>query len=155
MTRISTPLAVVAAALIRPDGKVLMQRRPLDKEHGGLWEFPGGKVEPPESPESALVREIAEELGTAITGADLAPVATSGPLPHAEVPVVITLYSCRRWVGEPLCLEGEEIGWFGLRDLPGLAMPPLDYPLAEALIFQFCGLPSLNPPPIGASPTRP
>lgn len=155
MTRNSTPLAVVAAALIRPDGTVLMQRRPLGKEHGGLWEFPGGKVEPQESPQSALVREIAEELGSIITEADLAVVATSGPLPHAKVPVVITLYSCRRWDAEPICLEGEEIGWFALRELPGLSMPPLDYPLAEALIFQFTGLPRSNPPPIGASPTRP
>ena len=155
MTRKSTLVPVVAVALMRHDGAILMQRRRLGGAHGGLWEFPGGKVEPQETPESALVREIAEELGVVVAESDLLHSATSGPLPDAEMPVVITLYSCRRWQGEPLCLEGEEIGWFAMREIPGLAMPPLDYPLADALIFSNSGLPRSNPPPIGASPTRP
>lgn len=128
-------MIVVAAALVRPDGFVLMQRRPIGGAHGGLWEFPGGKVEPGELLKSALVREISEELGILVDPVDLVHVARAGPLDDVAVPVVISLYACRLWVGEPLCLEGEEIAWFAPRDIPGLAMPPLDYPLADALIL--------------------
>lgn len=134
MPKFSTPLLVAAAALIAEDGRVLMQRRRLAAEHGGLWEFPGGKLEPGESPESALLREIDEELGIALDRGALAPLAFAsggeGPA-EARPGLVILLYSCRDWRGEPQCREGEEIRWVAP---DALAMPPLDYPLARALV---------------------
>jgi 8-oxo-dGTP diphosphatase len=137
LQNISTPIVVVAAALIEPGGRVLLQRRRLGSEHGGLWEFPGGKIEPGESPQSALLREIGEELGVSLDPASLAPLSFAcdpeGPPPPCR-PLVILLYTCRSWEGEAECLDGEEIGWFALDELARLAMPPLDYPLAAALI---------------------
>lgn len=119
---------MVAAALLAGDGKICMQQRPHDKDHGGLWEFPGGKVEPGETPRAALVREIGEELGVRLDADSLCPAgfAESGGL-------VILLYLVRSWQGEPACLEGEAIGWFQPARIAALAMPPLDYPLAEQL----------------------
>lgn len=158
MEKTPTFIPVVAAALLRHDGRVLMQRRSLATAHGGLWEFPGGKLEAGESPESALLREIEEELGIALDPAALVPLsfASDPALPPApRAPHVILLYTCKRWSGEPHCHVGEEIGWFLPGEIPGLSMPPLDYPLASALIHSNTGLPSLNHPPMCASPTRP
>ena len=136
MENIPSVLLVVAVALTREDGQVLMQRRSLRSEHGGLWEFPGGKVESGESPEIALVREIWEELGIRIKASNLRPVTfASGPVSGGRRGIVILLYTCRDWTGEPQCLDGEEIGWFDPARILGLAMPPLDYPLAEAFIL--------------------
>ena len=114
-----------------------MQRRHFSAMHGGLWEFPGGKVNPLETAEQALIREIREELGISIDISDLAPLAfASDPAqpPQPREPYVILLYTCRKWQGEPRCLVGEAIGWFARDDLPELAKPPLDIPLVEALI---------------------
>lgn len=125
-------------ALIDSAGRVLLQRRRLDRAHGGLWEFPGGKVEPGESPESAALREIEEELGVTLDAAALRPLtfASDPRLPPApRAPHVILLYTCRGWRGEPECRDADAIGWFGLPEFPGLEMPPLDYPLADALIL--------------------
>ncbi len=132
----STAVLVVVVALVSPDGRVLLQRRRAGGRHGGLWEFPGGKVEAGESPESALLREIAEELGVELAAGSLAPLpfASDPALPPApREPHVILLYTCRQWTGEPRCLDGEEIAWVAPQDFAGLAMPPLDYPLAEAV----------------------
>lgn len=136
MENLSTPLLVVAVAIVDDGDRILMQRRRLGAVHGGLWEFPGGKVEPGETPETAAVREIAEELGLALDPAALEPLcfasgqtATPGCYPG----LVILLYTCRRWRGEPQCHEGEEIRWIAPEALAALDMPPLDYPLAEAL----------------------
>lgn len=140
MEIISTFVPVVAAALIDGSGRVLMQRRRLESAHGGLWEFPGGKLEPGESPESALLREIEEELAIALDPASLAPLTfASDPVlpPASRAPHVILLYTCRRWTGEPQAEEGAAIAWFEPSDIPGLAMPPLDYPLARALLDSF------------------
>lgn len=128
-----TIVLVVAVALVDPGGRVLMQRRPVERVHGGLWEFPGGKVEAGESPESALAREIAEELGLVIGEADLSPVAYAADDGGGGLPLVILLYSCRRWSGTPQCQDAEEIGWFGPDDFTRLDMPPLDRPLATEM----------------------
>jgi 8-oxo-dGTP diphosphatase len=127
----------VAAAILDESGRVLMQKRRAGAQHGGLWEFPGGKVEAGESPESALCREIREELGLAIEPAALVPAgsASSADLEQpGERSLVILLYICRRWQGDPLCLDGEEIAWIAVEEVEKLAMPPLDYPLARGLV---------------------
>ncbi|MFM5948061.1 MAG: (deoxy)nucleoside triphosphate pyrophosphohydrolase [Novosphingobium sp.] len=126
-----TIVPVVAAALIGLDGRVLMQRRRRDAEHGGLWEFPGGKVEPGESLEESLCREIREELGIAIVAEALNPLSFAAA---PDQPYVILLYTCRNWSGTPVCLDGEEIGWFAPDQVQSLPMPPLDVPLARALL---------------------
>jgi 8-oxo-dGTP diphosphatase len=130
----STPVLVVAVALIE---RILLQRRRLSAEHGGLWEFPGGKVEAGETPESAALREIDEELGVRLASAELVPLTFAGdadaPPPPRRAHVIL-LYTCRCWQGVPECREGEEIAWFAAGELAGLAMPPLDYPLAAALV---------------------
>ena len=129
-------ILVVAAAMLGHDGRVLMQRRRHDAQHGGLWEFPGGKVEPAETLQSALVREIAEELGVVVQQAGLVPLTFAAAESASDGrQIVILLYTCREWAGEPVCVDAEELGWFHPRELPGLAMPPLDYPLANALIL--------------------
>ena len=124
---------VVAVALQDPQGRVLMQRRAVGRQHAGLWEFPGGKVEPGESLPTALAREIAEELGLELDPAVLEPVGFAADTGAAGVPLLILLYRAGSWAGTPRCLDAAELGWFALADLPGLAMPPLDYPLAAAL----------------------
>lgn len=114
-----------------------MQQRPEGRVHGGLWEFPGGKVEAGESPESALVREIAEELGIIVAEPDLHPAgfaASMGAAEGAEERLVILLYSCSAWEGEPRPLDAASIEWVDLARIGALAMPPLDYPLWNALM---------------------
>ena len=130
MENFPTALAVVAAALVREDGRVLLQQRPTNKQHGGLWEFPGGKVEARESQESALVRELAEELGITVDPADLAFLARAG---EAADGLVIHLYTCRRWQGSPRALDAAALAWVSPPAMADLAMPPLDVPLAKAL----------------------
>lgn len=132
-----TTIPVVALALIDQRGFVLMQRRRESSMHGGLWEFPGGKVENGEGPGAALVREIHEELGLCVQVDDLVRIAhaSAADLPSGEDSAVeITLFACRNWRGEPQCLDGEEIAWVAAKDLSGLDMPPLDYPLARQLL---------------------
>lgn len=130
-------MLVVAVALIGADGRVLMQRRRLGRAHGGLWEFPGGKIEPGETAEGAAAREIAEELGLVIRAESLRPVGfASEPAPRDDgqrAPLIL-LFRCADWAGEPLCLDAEEIAWVAPEALAALAMPPLDYPLARALL---------------------
>jgi 8-oxo-dGTP diphosphatase len=137
LPKIPTFVPVVAIALIAPDRRILMQQRRADRAHGGLWEFPGGKVEAGESPESALIREIAEELGIVIDHLALEPLTfASDPAqpPAPRQPHVILLYTCRIWSGEPRCLDGDCIAWIAPEDLMALPMPPLDVPLAKALL---------------------
>ncbi len=125
-------LLVVAAALIDADGRVLLSRRPPGRAMAGLWEFPGGKVEPGETPEAALVRELHEELGIETWSSCLAPLsfASHG---YDAFHLLMPLYACRRWDGTARPLEGQALRWStpaAMRDLP---MPPADLPLVAAL----------------------
>jgi 8-oxo-dGTP diphosphatase len=123
---------VVAVALLDGSGRVLMQKRSLEGVHPGVWEFPGGKLEKGESLRGAAIREIREELAVTIDPVDLEPL-TFADGESAGEEVVILLYTCQRWRGTPTCLSGEEVAWYRVDELPGLDMPPLDYPLAERL----------------------
>lgn len=130
----ATGMIVVAAALFDDSGRVLLQRRPPGKHHGGLWEFPGGKVEPGESAIDALVREIDEELGIAVLPADLRPL-TFATRDHADdgPAMILLLYACHRWAGEPVCEAGAALAWAGKAELARLEKPPLDVILAEVV----------------------
>jgi 8-oxo-dGTP diphosphatase len=126
------PLLVVAAALTRADGCVLVQQRPAGKQHAGLWEFPGGKVEAGERPEIALIRELIEELGITAPGDALTPLAFSTEAGAGRL-LVLLLYRVRRWSGEPRAMEAPAIRWVSPAELAGLSMPPADVPLVAAL----------------------
>lgn len=135
MENFPTITLVVALALKDETGRWLMHKRPDHKHHGGLWEFPGGKVDPGETPVNALVREIEEELGIAIRGDDLQPAGfAQEPEGARERPIVILLYTCTRWVGEPQALEGGAVEWFAPVAIGALAKPPLDVELAAGLM---------------------
>ncbi|KWV93426.1 hypothetical protein AUC45_01025 [Erythrobacter sp. YT30] len=127
-------MLVVAGALLGEDGRWLMHRRPFDKHHGGLWEFPGGKVEVSEIPVKALIRELHEELGIEIEAADCEPFCFAENSPENGNPhIVILLYILRRWSGSPQALEGGELGWFTPAETDSLAKPPLDEVLTARL----------------------
>ncbi len=133
---VDLPIWVVAVAMLDAQGRVLMQQRLATDPHGGLWEFPGGKLESGESPEQAAVRELAEELDIVIDPADLIPVSfASGPTQGGAQPrpVVILLFACRRWSETPVPQVAEQLAWCEPGRLAELAMPPLDYPLGRAL----------------------
>jgi 8-oxo-dGTP diphosphatase len=123
---------VVAAALADGEGRVLLQRRPPGRAMAGLWEFPGGKVEPGERPEAALARELAEELGIAVDPAALSPAAFASA-DNAGRHMLLLLYLCRRWRGEPRPLDAAELAWVRPADMATLAMPPADEPLIPLL----------------------
>ena len=123
---------VVACALVDTDGRVLIARRPEGKPLAGLWEFPGGKVEPGELPEDTLIRELREELGIDVTKACLAPL-TFASHAYEDFHLLMPLYVCRRWEGQARPIEGQALEWVRparLRDYP---MPPADEPLVAAL----------------------
>lgn len=127
-----TYIFVSAAALVDADGRVLVQQRPQGKSMAGLWEFPGGKVEPHETPEAALVRELKEELGIDTDQSCLAPAAfASEPLDGRHL--LLLLYSCRKWRGQPQPLHASAIAWRRPHELYALAMPPADRPLIGLL----------------------
>ncbi len=124
---------VVACALVDADGRVLVAQRPEGKALAGLWEFPGGKLEPGERPEESLIRELSEELGITVKAACLAPL-TFASHAYETFHLLMPLYVCRRWEGTPTGREGQAIRWMKparLRDLP---MPPADAPLIAHLI---------------------
>lgn len=145
MANSPTPLAVVAGALAGESGRWLMQRRPLHKHHGGLWEFPGGKVESGESPRNALARELNEELGIRARPSSMRFVGSAQSCATPDAPaIVLQLYICRSWTGIPQAEEGARIGWFTMGEVGLLDLAPLDVELAGALAAEVSkGLPSL------------
>ena len=125
-------LLVVAAALIDPDGRVLIARRPEGKTMAGLWEFPGGKVETGETPEAALIRELKEELNISVSKSCLAPF-TFASHHYESFDLLIMLYVCRVWEGVVSPCEGQSLKWVRPLDLKNYPMPPADVPLVAML----------------------
>ena len=127
-----TILLVVACALIDADRRVLIAQRPPGKTLAGLWEFPGGKLEPGETPEAALIRELDEELGISTKTACLAPL-TFASHAYGSVHVLMPLYVCRKWEGVPKAREHTALKWVRPQALREYPMPPADQPLIAPL----------------------
>ena len=126
-------LLVAACALVDADGRVLLTQRPEGKQLAGLWEFPGGKVEPGESPETALIRELSEEIGITTKEACLAPL-TFASHSYDTFHLLMPLFVCRRFEGTARGLEGQALKWVRPRDMRDYPMPPADEPLIPYLI---------------------
>ena len=124
---------VAAVALIDADGRVLLAKRPEGKSLAGLWEFPGGKVEPSERPEQALIRELKEELGIDVEASCLAPL-TFASHAYEDFHLLMPLYVCRRWKGLVQAMERQELKWVFAKDLKNYPMPPADLPLIPHLM---------------------
>lgn len=131
MTSLPT-LLVVAAALVDDDNRVLIAQRPEGKSMAGLWEFPGGKVDPGETPETALIRELKEELTIDVTEACLAPF-TFASHSYDTFHLLMPLFVCRRWHGTPKPAEGQALKWVRALRLTDYEMPPADVPLVAML----------------------
>lgn len=127
-----TTVLVAAVALIDTDGRVLLAQRPEGKPMAGLWEFPGGKVEPGETPEAALIRELHEELGIDTWASCLAPL-TFASHAYPDFHLLMPVFACRRWNGIPQPREGQTLAWVRAADLRSYPMPPADVPLIPTL----------------------
>lgn len=125
-------LLVVAVALIDVDGRVLLAQRPPGRSMAGLWEFPGGKVEPGETPEAALIRELREEIGIDTHASCLAPL-TFASHAYPRFHLLMPLFACRRWTGTAQGREGQALAWVRAGDLARHDMPPADRPLVAIL----------------------
>lgn len=125
-------ILVAAVGLVDADGRVLLAQRPPGKKMAGLWEFPGGKVEPGETPEAALIREMHEELGVDIKEACLAPF-TFASHAYDDFHLLMPLYLCRRWQGTPTPREGQVLKWVRPKEMKDYPMPPADIPLVAML----------------------
>lgn len=126
-------LIVAACALVDADGRVLLTQRPEGKQLAGLWEFPGGKVEPGETPEECLVRELQEEIGISTKVPCLAPL-TFASHSYDDFHLLMPLYVCRRYEGIARGLEGQALKWVRPKDMRNYPMPPADEPLIPFLI---------------------
>lgn len=123
---------VSAVALIDVDGRILLAQRPEGKSMAGLWEFPGGKVEPGETPEAALIRELHEELGIDTWASCLAPL-TFASHQYDSFHLLMPVFACRKWKGIPQPREGQRLAWVKAADLGNYPMPPADVPLIPVL----------------------
>jgi 8-oxo-dGTP diphosphatase len=133
-------MTVVAAALLDGAGRILLQQRAPGRSMAGLWEFPGGKIEESETAEAALVREIEEELGILLDPADLQPACFASD-EIAGRPMILLLYLCRSWRGEPAPLDAAALRWATAEEMRRLPMPPADeplIPLLEAILSRAC-----------------
>ena len=126
-------LLVAACALVDADGRVLIAQRPQGKQLAGLWEFPGGKVEPGETPEECLMRELREEIGVETKAACLAPL-TFASHSYDDFHLLMPLYVCRRYSGIAVAREGQALRWVKPRQMRDYPMPPADAPLIPFLI---------------------
>ena len=124
---------VVAVALVDQDNRILLAQRPEGKQLAGLWEFPGGKVEPGERPEETLIRELREELGITVKEPCLAPL-TFASHAYESFHLLMPLYVCRRWEGFVQSLEGQSLKWVRPQDLRTYPMPSADEPLIPFLL---------------------
>ena len=125
-------LLVSAVALIDTEGRILLAQRPEGKSLAGLWEFPGGKVEPGETPEACLIRELREELGIETEQSCLAPL-TFASHNYDDFHLLMPLFACRRWHGIVAPQEGQKLAWARAKDLRDYPMPPADEPLIPIL----------------------
>ncbi len=123
---------VAAVALIDRDGRVLLAQRPEGKSMAGLWEFPGGKIEPGETPETALIRELHEELGIDTWSSCLAPLSFASHS-YDAFHLLMPLFACRKWEGQPQSREGQALKWVRPADLRDYPMPAADLPLIPVL----------------------
>ena len=121
---------VVSIALINEVNEILLSKRPINKHLEGYWEFPGGKIETNESPEQALIREIKEELNIDINNKCIAPLSFS-EFDYKEFQLLLLLYVCRRWEGDPMSMENNELKWVKPNMLRKYKMPPAD----DSLIY--------------------
>ena len=125
-------ILVAAVALVDRDGRVLLAQRPPGKSMAGLWEFPGGKVDPGETPEIALIRELHEELGIDTWASCLAPL-TFASHAYETFHLLMPLFACRKWQGQPIPREGQTLKWVYPSDMRDYPMPPADLPLIPIL----------------------
>ncbi len=126
-------ILVAACALVDADGRVLLAERPAGKSMAGLWEFPGGKVEPGERPEETLIRELKEELGIVVSEPCLAPLTFASHV-YPEFHLLMPLYVCRRWEGTVTPQENQRLAWVRPNRLREYPMPPADEPLVSHLM---------------------
>ncbi|WP_300071368.1 8-oxo-dGTP diphosphatase MutT [uncultured Ruegeria sp.] len=125
-------ILVSAVALIDIEGRVLLAQRPEGKSMAGLWEFPGGKIEPGETPEAALIRELQEELGIDTWASCLAPL-TFASHSYDDFHLLMPLFACRKWDGIPQSKEGQSLKWVRANELRSYPMPAADVPLISIL----------------------
>jgi 8-oxo-dGTP diphosphatase len=125
-------VVVSAVALIDKDSRVLLARRPEGKSMAGLWEFPGGKVEPGETPEACLIRELHEELGIETWSSCLAPL-TFASHSYPDFHLLMPLFACRKWEGTPQSRENQTLKWVRPNEMRDFPMPPADVPLIPIL----------------------
>lgn len=123
---------VAAVALVDADGRVLLAQRPEGKSMAGLWEFPGGKIEPGETPEAALIRELQEELGIDTWASCLAPLSFASHS-YDDFHLLMPLFVCRKWEGQVSSQEGQALKWVRPADLRNYPMPAADLPLIPVL----------------------
>jgi len=130
-------ILVVACALVDARNRVLLAQRPQGKSMAGLWEFPGGKVEPDEAPEETLARELYEELGLTVQMNHLAPLVFASHR-YDDFHLLMPLYLCRQFAGKPVAREGQVLEWVGGCSLTDYPMPAADIPLVPVLSAVLC-----------------